>query len=136
MKILVCIKRVPLTGEKITLTEDEQRIETRRLGFAVSPHEECAVEEAVQLIEEHGGSSTVLTLGTDEAIEQLHEAMAMGIEHAVLLATDGREWGPIATAQAITSAVRTLQDAGEDFDILFFSGNNSPGTWNPCQSVN
>ena len=38
MKILVCVKRVPMTGGKITLTEDAQAIETRHLGFAISPH--------------------------------------------------------------------------------------------------
>ena len=63
MNILVCVKRVPLTGGKIVLTDDERAISTRHLGFTVSPHEECGAEEAVRLIEQHGGSSTVLTLG-------------------------------------------------------------------------
>ena len=63
MNILVCIKRVPATGGKMMLTPDEQEIDTRYLGFTISPHEECAVEEAIQLMEKHGGSSAVLTLG-------------------------------------------------------------------------
>ena len=61
MNILVCVKRVPLTGGKIVLTEDQRAISTRHLGFTVSPHEECGAEEGVRLIEQHGGSSTVLT---------------------------------------------------------------------------
>ena len=71
MEVLVCVKRVPATGGRITLTEDEQSIDTKFLGFTVSPHEECAVEEAVRLVEAHGGSSTVLTLGPEVATEQL-----------------------------------------------------------------
>ena len=67
MNILVCVKRVPAPGARMTLTEDEQELNTRHLGFAVSPHEECAVEAAIQLIEEHGGDATVLTLGAVEA---------------------------------------------------------------------
>ena len=63
MRILVCVKRVPLTGGKMVLTADEQALETRHLGFTISPHEECGVEEAVRLVEEHGGEVTVLTLG-------------------------------------------------------------------------
>src|SRR4029077_9699752 len=47
LNVLVCVKRVPATAGKITLTGDEQAIDTRYLGFTVSPHEECAVEEAV-----------------------------------------------------------------------------------------
>jgi electron transfer flavoprotein beta subunit len=111
----------------MVLTEDEQRIDTRNLGFAVSPHEECAIEEAIQLVEKHDGSSTVLTLGPDAAIEQLRDALALGIKRAVLLETDGAEWGPIATAQAIVDAIRVQQDEGFDFDVLLF-GNDAADT--------
>ena len=51
VKMLVCVKRVPMTGGRIVLTDDEQAIETKHLGFAISPHEECGVEEAVRIVE-------------------------------------------------------------------------------------
>src|SRR5262249_48931884 len=101
VNILVCVKRVPAAAGKITLTPDAQEMDTRHLGFTISPHEECAVEEAVRLVTTHGGSSTVLTLGPEAATEQLRDAMSIGIERAVLLETDGREWDPGATAAAI-----------------------------------
>jgi electron transfer flavoprotein beta subunit len=104
MNILVCVKRVPLTGGKIVLTDDARAISTKHLGFTVSPHEECAAEEAVRLIEHHGGSSTVLTLGPPEAEEQLRDMMAIGVDRAMHLVTDGQEWDPQATAQAIVDA--------------------------------
>ena len=63
----MCVKRVPMTGGKMVLTADEQAIETRHLGFTISPHEECAVEEAVRLVEANGGETVVLTLGPAEA---------------------------------------------------------------------
>jgi electron transfer flavoprotein beta subunit len=78
MRILVCVKRVPLTGGKMVLTPDEQAIETRHLGFAISPHEECGVEEAVRLVEAHGGEVVVLTLGPPEAEEQVRDMLAVG----------------------------------------------------------
>src|SRR5205085_5252918 len=105
MNILVCVKRVPLTGGKIILTEDEQAIQTRHLGFTVSPHEECAAEEAIRLVEQQGGSSTVLTLGPPESEEQLRDMMAIGVDGAIHLITDGSEWDPQATAQAIVDAI-------------------------------
>jgi electron transfer flavoprotein beta subunit len=130
VNVLVCIKRVPATGGRITLTADEQEIDTQFLGFTVSPHEECAVEEAVRLIDVHGGTSTVLTLGPEVAVEQLRDAMAMGIERAVLLETDGREWDPTATAAAIVEAVR--EDAAmSGYDLLLF-GNEAADTGD-CQ---
>ncbi|MBI3764490.1 MAG: electron transfer flavoprotein subunit beta/FixA family protein [Chloroflexi bacterium] len=127
MNVLVCVKRVPATGGKVTLTPDEQEIDTRYLGFTISPHEECAVEEAVRLTEASGGSSTVLTLGPDAATEQLRDAMALGIERAVLLETDGREWDAGATAEAIVEAVRAERAAGTEFDLLLF-GNEAADT--------
>ena len=124
MNVLVCIKRVPATAGQITLTPDAQEIDTRYLGFTVSPHEECAVEEAVRLIEKHGGSSTVLTLGPEAAVDQLRDAMALGIERAILLETDGRDWDPIATASAIAEAIEAERAAGRAYDLVMF-GNES-----------
>jgi electron transfer flavoprotein beta subunit len=126
MNILVCVKRVPLTGGKIVLTDDERAISTRHLGFTISPHEECGCEEAVRLIEQHGGSSTVLTLGPPEAEEQLRDMMAIGIDRAVHLLTDGEEWDPQATAGAIVAAT---QAEPEPYDLLLF-GNESADAGN------
>jgi electron transfer flavoprotein beta subunit len=126
MNILVCVKRVPLTGGKIVLTEDERAIQTRHLGFTISPHEECGAEEAVRLIEQHGGSSTVLTLGPPEAEEQLRDMMAIGIDSAIHLVTDTTEWDPQATAGAIVAAIRS---APEPFDLILF-GNESADAGN------
>ncbi|KRT64280.1 MAG: electron transfer flavoprotein, beta subunit [Chloroflexi bacterium CSP1-4] len=127
VEVLVCVKRVPATGGRIVLTADEQEIDTKYLGFTVSPHEECAVEETVRIVEAHGGSSTVLTLGPAAAEEQLRDAMAVGVDRAILLETDGREWSPIATAEAIVGAVRAREAAGAGFDLLLF-GNEAADT--------
>jgi len=124
VNILVCIKRVPATGGRILLTDDATEIDTRHLGFTVSPHEECAVEEAVRITEARGGSTTVLTLGPAAAEEQLRDAMAIGIERAILLETDGRDWDPVATAGAITDAIRAQEAAAGAFDLILF-GNES-----------
>jgi electron transfer flavoprotein beta subunit len=123
LNILVCVKRVPATAGRITLTADSQEIDTRYLGFTISPHEECAVEEAVRLVEKHGGSTTVLTLGSEAASDQLRDAMALGAATAILLATD-RDWDPMATAAAITDTIRAKETAGRHFDLLLF-GNEA-----------
>jgi electron transfer flavoprotein beta subunit len=128
MEIGVCVKRVPMVGGRVIVTPDGQDVDTRMSGFTVSPHEECAVEEAVQITGRLGGTVTVLTLGPPEAADQLRDMLALGAGHAVLLETDGREWGPIATAAAIADAVRR-RASGPDgpYDLLLF-GNEAADT--------
>jgi electron transfer flavoprotein beta subunit len=126
MNILVCVKRVPLTGGKIVLADDERAISTKHLGFTVSPHEECGVEEAVRIVEHDGGQSTVLTLGPPEAEEQLRDMMAIGADRAIHLVTDGGEWDPQATAAAIVDAIRA---DSESYDLILF-GNESADAGN------
>ena len=124
MKVLVCVKRVPFTGGKMVLAPDAMALETKHLGFTISPHEECGVEEAVRIIEAQGGESVVLTLGAPEAAEQLRDAMALGIDRAIHLQTDGSDWDAEATAAVIVEAIRGDEAASGPFDLVFF-GNES-----------
>lgn len=118
MRVLVCIKRVPAVAGRITLTEDGRAIDTRHLSFTIGPHEECAVEQAVQLVEAHGGEAVVLTLGPAEALEQLRDAMALGVARAVHLVTDGLEWDGASTAAAIVDAIRADEATAGTFDLV------------------
>lgn len=129
MNVLSCLKRVPDTGAKIVLTEDKQEIDTTNLGFTMSPHEECAVEETVQIVEEAGGSATALTLGPEEATEQVRTAIAMQADEGVLLETDGGEWSPRNIAGAIADFVESREENGDGFDLLVF-GNESADAGN------
>ena len=123
MEILVCVKRVPTVGGAITLTADRRAIDTKMSGFTISPHEECAVEEAVRLVERFGGSVTVVSLGPGEAQEQLRSCLALGASAAVLLETPaGAETGPIATAAALSAVA-----ASGSFDLVLL-GNEASDT--------
>ena len=123
MKILVCVKRVPTVGGGLTLTTDERAIDTKASGFTISPHEECAVEEAVRLVERFGGAVTVVSLGPAAAEEQLRACLALGASAAVLLETaDGVETGPIATAAALHAVT-----ASGAFDLVLL-GNEASDT--------
>ena len=124
MRILVCVKRVPAPGARINITPDGQAIDTAFLGFTMSPHEECAVEEAVQLVEKHGGEATVLTLGPAEADEQLRYAASLGVANAVLLSIAEPDWDPQRTATAIATAIADMEVADGPFDLILF-GNES-----------
>ncbi len=122
MEILVCVKRVPTVGGAITLTPDGRAVDTKMSGFTISPHEECAVEEAVRLAERFGGSVTVASLGPAEAEEQLRACLTLGASTAVLLETGpGAEFGPAGTAAALHSVT------GSGFDLVLL-GNEASDT--------
>jgi len=122
VQICVCVKRVPMVGGTIAVTGDGMDVDVTMSGFTVSPHEECAVEEAVRITERLGGSVTVLTLGPPQAADQLRDMLALGAGRGILLQTDGTEVGPVGTAAAIAAAV-----GGGGYDLLLF-GNEAADT--------
>ena len=114
----------PAPGARINITADEQYVDDKNLGHAVSPHEECGVEAAVQLIEQHGGEATVMSMGGAESEEQLRAAISVGIQKMVLVPTDGSPMDPQQTAAALTQAITELEEADGAFDLIIF-GNES-----------
>ncbi len=124
MRILALVKRVPAPGARINISEDEQYVDDKNLGHAISPHEECGVEAAVQLVEQHGGEVTVLSMGGAETEEQLRAAVSVGVAKMVLVPTDGSPKDPQETAAALTAAINELEAADGAFDLTIF-GNES-----------
>ncbi|MAG03828.1 MAG: electron transfer flavoprotein subunit alpha [Acidimicrobiaceae bacterium] len=127
MRILVCVKRVPAPGSRINVTPDGDAVDTAHLGFTTSPHEECAVEEAVQIAEQHDGEVTVLTLGPAESEEQLRYAASVGAHNLVLIPITEVDWDPQRTASALTTAISGIEAADGTFDLILF-GNESADT--------
>jgi len=125
LRILCCVKRVPAPGAKINITDDGMDVDATHLGFTTSPHEECAVEGAVQLVEQHGGEVTVLTLGSTDAEEQLRYAASVGAARGVLVPIEDIDWDPQRTAVALAEVIAELEAAdGDSFDLVLF-GNES-----------
>jgi electron transfer flavoprotein beta subunit len=117
------VKRVPDTGGDVTLTADGQSVDARGLGFTITAHESCAVELAVRIVAEDGGSVTVLTLGTQDAVEQLRSALGVGATSAVLIeADDPAAFGPADVAREIAAVV---EDGSYDLVLL---GNDAADT--------
>lgn len=115
---------MPAPGARIAVTTDGQAVDTTNLGFTMSPHEECALEAALQLAEAQDGSVNALTLGPPEAEEQLRYAASLGVGHVVLVPTDGSDCDPQRTAASLTHAVRALESEDGPFDLVLF-GNES-----------
>jgi electron transfer flavoprotein beta subunit len=122
--VLVCVKRVPDSSSEVVLTEDAQAVDGRFAGFTMSPHEECAVELAVQVTATTGGEAAVLTLGDAEAIEQLRSALAVGATAATLVQAESSAFGPADVAREIAAVVKDHEAAGTAHDLILL-GNDA-----------
>ncbi len=92
MEILVCVKRVPDTAEnEFELNSNGNDLDRDDLVYSVNEWDNYAVEEAIQIVDNVGGSVTVVTVGNDDDEEVLRREMAMGANNGVLLSDDAFE---------------------------------------------
>lgn len=122
MDVCVCIKRYPSLGSAIVLTGDGMAIDTENLGFTLSPHEECAVEAAVQLIEEHGGTVTLVSIGPEGVEEQIREQFAIGADRAIWIHSETTDLDPQAAAKALADAIEA---DGTQFDLILLGSESA-----------
>ncbi len=113
MNIAVLVKLVPDTAAMIRLNGEKSGIETRDLNWVLNPYDEYAAEEALALVEKHGGEVTAVACGGDDQVEALRKVVAMGANNAVLVKREG-DYDQLASAKAIANAIK---DRG--FDLIF-----------------
>ena len=105
MKILVPIKRVVDYNVKVRPKADESGVDLNNVKMAINPFCEIAVEEAVRLKE--AGSATeiiAVTVGAENAQEQLRTALALGADRAILVETD-LEVEPLGISKVLKAIV-------------------------------
>ncbi|MFO7893695.1 MAG: electron transfer flavoprotein subunit beta/FixA family protein [Longimicrobiales bacterium] len=108
MEILVCIKRVPDPAEnEISLAPDGDDIERDDLVYSVNEWDNYAVEEAVRIVEEEGGTVTVVSVDSDEGEDIIYREMAMGAEEGRLLSDAAFEGSDgLGTARILAAAAQ------------------------------
>jgi electron transfer flavoprotein beta subunit len=114
MKIGVLIRAVPDPVEELELSSDGTDLDRDFLGYVLNEFDDHALEEALLLKEETGGSLTVMALGTaDEVSLMLHTALAKGADSAIKLGEGLEPMEARAQARQLAAAVR---DGG--FDVV------------------
>ena len=69
----------------------------------------------------------MLTLGTDDAVEQLRTALGLGCSAAVLIETDPVGFGPADVAREIAAVVEAHAAQGRTYDLVLL-GNDAADT--------
>ena len=124
MKILVALKQVPDTETKIKVAADGKSLDGSDVKWIVSPYDEYALEEALRLRESAGAEVTAVSVGGDKAKDVLRNALALGVDTAVLVRSE-QTGDPLAIARILAAFAE-----GKGFDLVFlgnkgFGGDNA-----------
>ena len=109
MNILVFVKHVPDTETRVKVAPDGLHLDLGEANFVINPYDEFAVEQGLQLREKLGGEVTAVTVGGEEAVKSLRQALAMGADKAVLCSDAGfDEADAWATARILAAAAAKI----------------------------
>ena len=106
MEIAVLIKQVPATESLIEIADDGLAIKTDGINWVMNPYDELAVEEALQIRADAGGTVTVFSLGPEKAVETLRTALAMGADTAVRIDPEDKALDGLAAAKVLAGELK------------------------------
>ncbi len=117
MDIAVLIKRVPDTASVLQTGDDGKSIQEKELQWVMNPYDEIAVEQALQLKENFGGSITIISVGPEQTEEIIRTALAMGADKGIRI-EDSR----ICTSDSLTTAKVLAAALRQNHADLIFCG--------------
>jgi len=112
MKFLVFIKRVPDTSLPLRIKGNE--IDKEGLTYVINPYDEYGIEEALRWKEKIGGEVVAITVGNANSKDILKNAIAMGVDKAVLIEVENENISPKTIAKLLSEYAKR-----ESFDVIF-----------------
>ncbi len=85
MNIAVCVKQTADTESRPVLGNDQSHVTDEGLVWIINPHDESAIEIAIKLRDQYGGTITLIALGPDRVESSLRQGLAMGADQAIHL---------------------------------------------------
>ena len=123
MNIIVCIKQVPGTN-RVNVDPVTGTLIRDGVAAKMNPYDLNALELALKLIEENGGSIKVITMGPPAAKEVIKEAIYMGVDGGVLVSD--RKFGGadvLATSYTLCSGIKAIGD----YDLILTGKQTTDG---------
>ena len=123
MNIVVCIKQVPETTA-VKINPETNTVIREGVKSIINPFDMFAIEEGIRLKEKYSGKTTVLTMGPPQAESALREALAMGMDEAILISdrafAGSDTW---ATSYTLSCAIRNIKE----YDLILCGRQASDG---------
>lgn len=118
MHTVVCMKQVidPEVPPHLFEIDPEEKKQVRGTHpLVIGQYSEVAVEIGLQLKEKTDGKVTVITVGGEDTVESLHQALAMGVDQAIRITDPAFEDADaFGKARILAAALRKI----EDFDVV------------------
>ena len=117
MKICVLIKQVPDKDSSLTIADDHLTLVENNITWVSNESDNCALEEALQLKEKHGGEVIACTLGKDSARQVLKDALAKGADRGIFISDSSFDNLDVLTNGDNVDMI-LLEDVGSKVDRL------------------
>jgi electron transfer flavoprotein beta subunit len=108
MKIIVCVKQVPIRDSALRLNPEGKWLDESELSWEMNEPDAYALEEALQLKEKLGGEAVVVCAGPPRVQTTIREALAKGADRAIHIEVDESEQpDALATARRLADVLKT-----------------------------
>lgn len=107
---IVCVKQVPDTANiTAEAMKEDGTVNRAALPAIFNPEDLRALETALQVRDEHGGTVTAISMGPPKAADVLRDCLYRGADRAILL-TDRRAAASdtLATSYILSQAIQTI----------------------------
>ena len=113
MDLIVLLKQVPDTETLVQIDADGISVKTENIKWVMNPYDELAVEEALRIKADHGGTVTAISLGPQRSVEAIRTSLAMGVDRGILVKDDGPARGALGTARILATVIKEIP-----FDLI------------------
>lgn len=121
MNVVVCGKVIPASTVTIEIDPNTKRMVRKGVPHELDPAAASAVEEGLRLTEKHGGSVTLVTMGTSDATIGIRNALAMGAASAVHILDEAVAGSDtLGTAKLLAAAIKK-----QGFDLVLCATESS-----------
>lgn len=127
LKIAVCVKPVPDSQfyDKITINPATKTWNRNGIPMVISDLDKHAIEAALALRDEHGGKVVMFSMAPENVKPTLMEALAMGVDEAVLLSDRAFAGADtLATSNTLAAGIRHT----DDFDLVLLGNESDDGS--------
>ncbi|MGZ8467522.1 MAG: electron transfer flavoprotein subunit beta/FixA family protein [Candidatus Binatia bacterium] len=119
--MIVCGKVIPASTVIIEIDASSKRMVRKGVAHELDPAAASAVEEGLRLAEKHGGTVTLVTMGTADATIGIRNALAMGATSGVHILDDAVAGSDtLGTAKALAAAIKK-----QPYDIVLCATESS-----------